>query len=43
VSFVNAPGVPDPNIAFDVERDQIKPVVVEEPVLLGADLPVGAP
>jgi nitrite reductase (NADH) large subunit len=43
VSFVNAPGVPDPNIAFDVERDQIKPVVVEEPVLLGADIPVGAP
>ncbi|TDB95036.1 nitrite reductase large subunit NirB [Actinomadura sp. 7K534] len=26
VSFVNAPGTPDPSIAFEVERDQIKPV-----------------
>ncbi|MFI6787206.1 nitrite reductase large subunit NirB [Nonomuraea sp. NPDC050383] len=28
VSFVNAPGVPDPSIVFDRERDQIKPMVV---------------
>jgi nitrite reductase (NADH) large subunit len=26
VSFVNAPRTPDPSIAFEVERDQIKPV-----------------
>ncbi|WP_405148033.1 nitrite reductase large subunit NirB [Sphaerisporangium sp. NBC_01403] len=29
VSFVNAPGTPDPSIAFETERDQIKPVLVE--------------
>ncbi|MCA2187089.1 nitrite reductase large subunit NirB [Nonomuraea cavernae] len=28
VSFVNAPGVPDPSIVFERERDQIKPAVV---------------
>ncbi|MEV4457608.1 nitrite reductase large subunit NirB [Microbispora sp. NPDC049633] len=28
VSFVNAPGVPDPSISFETERDQIKPVLV---------------
>ncbi|MCA2219948.1 nitrite reductase large subunit NirB [Nonomuraea aurantiaca] len=28
VSFVNAPGVPDPSIVFETERDQIKPVEV---------------
>ncbi|WP_336213421.1 nitrite reductase large subunit NirB [Nonomuraea sp. LPB2021202275-12-8] len=28
VSFVNAPGVPDPSIVFATERDQIKPVVL---------------
>ena len=28
VSFVNAPETPDPSIAFEVERDQIKPVLV---------------
>ncbi|MGV9779244.1 hypothetical protein ACWDS7_45390, partial [Streptosporangium sp. NPDC003464] len=28
VSFVNAPGTPDPSIAFTAERDQIKPVLV---------------
>ncbi|HSV39197.1 MAG TPA: nitrite reductase large subunit NirB, partial [Nocardioidaceae bacterium] len=43
VSFVNAPGVPDPNISFEVERDQIKPVVADEPVSLGSTIPVGAP
>jgi nitrite reductase (NADH) large subunit len=26
VSFVNAPGMPDPSIVFETERDQIKPV-----------------
>ncbi|GAB2845611.1 nitrite reductase large subunit NirB [Actinoallomurus bryophytorum] len=29
VSFVNAPGTPDPSIAFEPERDQIKPVLPE--------------
>ena len=28
VSFVNAPGIPDPSIVFATERDQIKPVVM---------------
>ncbi len=37
VSFVNAPGVPDPTIEFTTEREQIRPVIA------GADLPVGAP
>jgi nitrite reductase (NADH) large subunit len=27
VSFVNAPGMPDPSIVFDTERGQIRPVV----------------
>jgi nitrite reductase (NADH) large subunit len=35
VSFVNAPGVPDPSISFEVEREQIKPLI--------ATIPVGAP
>jgi nitrite reductase (NADH) large subunit len=29
VSFVNAPGTPDPSIVFEPERDQIKPVLLE--------------
>jgi nitrite reductase (NADH) large subunit len=29
VSFVNAPGTPDPSIVFEPERDQIKPVMPE--------------
>jgi nitrite reductase (NADH) large subunit len=29
VSFVNAPETPDPSIAFEPERDQIKPVLLE--------------
>jgi len=33
VSFVNAPGTPDPAIAFTTERDQIKPAA---PVFLGS-------
>ncbi len=28
VSFVNAPGIPDPSISFETERDQIKPVLI---------------
>ncbi|GAA4593005.1 nitrite reductase large subunit NirB [Planotetraspora phitsanulokensis] len=28
VSFVNAPGIPDPTIVFETERDQIRPVPV---------------
>jgi NAD(P)H-nitrite reductase large subunit len=28
VSFVNSPGTPDPSIAFQPERDQIKPALV---------------
>ncbi len=28
VSFVNAPGTPDPSIAFAPERDQVKPVLI---------------
>ncbi|MFI6478158.1 nitrite reductase large subunit NirB [Nonomuraea sp. NPDC050663] len=27
-SFVNAPGLPDPSIAFETEREQIKPVLI---------------
>jgi nitrite reductase (NADH) large subunit len=38
VSFVNAPGVPDPSISFREERGQIAPAVQ-----LGATIPVGAP
>ncbi|SEG81526.1 nitrite reductase (NADH) large subunit [Thermomonospora echinospora] len=33
VSFVNAPTVPDPSIAFAPERDQIKPVLLAGPQL----------
>ncbi|MGI8331588.1 nitrite reductase large subunit NirB [Actinomadura scrupuli] len=33
VSFVNAPDTPDPSIAFEPERDQIKPVLVTGPQL----------
>ncbi|MFC6087426.1 nitrite reductase large subunit NirB [Sphaerisporangium aureirubrum] len=29
VSFVNAPGTPDPSIVFETQRDQIKPVLLE--------------
>ncbi|KQY55391.1 MULTISPECIES: nitrite reductase large subunit NirB [unclassified Nocardioides] len=43
VSFVNAPGVPDPNISFSTTRGQIVPSQSEEPVSLGATIPVGAP
>jgi nitrite reductase (NADH) large subunit len=28
VSFINAPGTPDPSITFETERDQIKPVLI---------------
>ena len=43
VSFVNAPGVPDPNITFTTERGQIKPAQADGPVELGTTIPVGAP
>jgi nitrite reductase (NADH) large subunit len=43
VSFVNAPGTPDPSITFDTTRDQIVPAAVPPgPVDLGAAIPVGA-
>ncbi|MCL8027457.1 nitrite reductase large subunit NirB [Nocardioides bruguierae] len=42
VSFVNAPGTPDPNITFTTERDQIRPENHDAPVLLGTTIPVGA-
>jgi len=43
VSFVNAPGVPDPNISFRDERGQIAPADNDGPVALGDTIPVGAP
>ena len=43
VSFVNAPGVPDPSITFREERGQVAPADVDGPVTLGATIPVGAP
>ncbi len=43
VSFVNAPGVPDPTITFRDERGQAAPADNEGPVTLGATIPVGAP
>jgi len=43
VSFVNAPGVPDPNISFTEERGQIQAGDSDGPVSLGSAIPVGAP
>jgi nitrite reductase (NADH) large subunit len=43
VSFVNAPGVPDPNISFREERGQIQAGDSSGPVALGSTIPVGAP
>ncbi|GGF53388.1 nitrite reductase large subunit [Marmoricola endophyticus] len=48
VSFINAPDVPDANIAFDTERGQSRAATGDEPVAsgpvpLGASIPVGAP
>jgi nitrite reductase (NADH) large subunit len=43
VSFVNAPGVPDPNISFREERGQIQAGDSSGPVSLGSTIPVGAP
>ena len=43
VSFVNAPGVPDPNISFREERGQAAPADSDGPVSLGTTIPVGAP
>jgi nitrite reductase (NADH) large subunit len=46
VSFVNAPGTPDPNISFREVRGQIAPSdnsADRDPVALGTTIPVGAP
>ncbi|KRA29785.1 MULTISPECIES: nitrite reductase large subunit NirB [unclassified Nocardioides] len=43
VSFVNAPGTPDPNITFREERGQIQAELNDGPVSLGSTIPVGAP
>ncbi|WP_182378863.1 nitrite reductase large subunit NirB [Nocardioides sp. WS12] len=43
VSFVNAPGTPDPNITFREERGQIQAELTDGPVSLGSTIPVGAP
>jgi nitrite reductase (NADH) large subunit len=43
VSFVNAPGTPDPNITFREERGQIQAATSDGPVSLGTTIPVGAP
>ncbi|NYI99351.1 nitrite reductase (NADH) large subunit [Nocardioides thalensis] len=43
VSFVNAPGTPDPNISFREERGQIQADLTDGPVSLGATIPVGGP
>jgi nitrite reductase (NADH) large subunit len=43
VSFVNAPGTPDPNISFTTTRGQIQPAESDQPVELGSTIPVGAP
>jgi nitrite reductase (NADH) large subunit len=43
VSFVNAPGTPDPHITFRNDRDQRVPAESEGPVLLGETIPVGPP
>ena len=43
VSFVNAPGTPDPHITFREERDQRIPSDAEGPVVLAATIPVGPP
>ena len=43
VSFVNAPGTPDPHITFRDERDQRIPSDSEGPVVLATTIPVGPP
>ena len=43
VSFVNAPGTPDPHVSFRSERDQAVPADPDGPVPLGSSIPVGAP
>jgi nitrite reductase (NADH) large subunit len=43
VSFVNAPGTPDPHITFRGERDQEVPGEPTGPVALGVRIPVGEP
>jgi len=41
VSFVNAPGVPDPSITFRSERSMPVPAGTSGPVALGSVIPVG--
>ena len=43
VSFVNAPGTPDPTISFTEERGQIRPADPDGTVVLGTTIAVGAP
>ena len=45
VSFVNAPGTPDPSIVFVPEREQHRPANAEERAVLisSPQIPVGAP
>ncbi|QIK67507.1 nitrite reductase large subunit [Nocardioides sp. HDW12B] len=43
VSFVNAPGTPDPHISFGATRDQIVPEVADGPVVVATTIGVGAP
>jgi nitrite reductase (NADH) large subunit len=43
VSFVNAPGTPDPHITFRDERDQRIPDDSAGPVVLAETIPVGPP
>jgi nitrite reductase (NADH) large subunit len=39
VSFVNAPGTPDPNITFTTDRGRLRPVTLDEPVSLDGTAP----
>jgi nitrite reductase (NADH) large subunit len=43
ITFVNAPGVPDPNISFRDERGQVAPADSCGPVTFGASIPLGTP
>jgi nitrite reductase (NADH) large subunit len=43
VTFVNAPGVPDPSISFRDERGQLAPADSDGRVSLGATIAVGVP
>jgi nitrite reductase (NADH) large subunit len=43
VSFVNAPGTPDPHITFRDERGQMVPEESDGPLVLAETIPVGPP